>query len=144
MTTHPKGWVFCERFETPDTPKNLLATSLLLSIFQELCSEALVESSCKMRRIDQLWGQMTSCLTVQREADLIQGTGEWHKRKAGMGWVDAAGAPEVSSVLGRQKEPVDADSPGAGAFTQGEHWMGLVCESNVCTEDIQAFTVSRD
>lgn len=35
--------------------------------------------------------------------------------------MDADGAPAMTSVLGRQKEPVDADSPGADAFAQGEH-----------------------
>lgn len=38
-----------------------------------------------------------------------------------MGQMDFAGAPEVISGLGRQKEPVDRDSPEAGACAQGEH-----------------------
>lgn len=35
--------------------------------------------------------------------------------------MDAASTPEVTSVLERQKEPVDPDSPEPGAFAQGEH-----------------------
>lgn len=58
--------------------------------------------------------------------------------------MDAASAPQVTSVLERQKEPMDAESPESGAFAQGEHSMGLVCKSNVYVKDVQALLSSRD
>lgn len=80
-----------------------------------------------MRQKDQLQElvltleQIISCLSIQGEVDLVQGTEEWHKQEAGMGQMDVASASEVISGLGRQNKPVDRDSPEVGAFAEGEH-----------------------
>lgn len=61
-----------------------------------------------------------------------------------MGQMDVASAPGVISGLGTHKEPMDRDSPEAGAFTQREHRMGLVCKKTVRVKGIEPFTASRD
>lgn len=146
----PKDGFLSERCEMPDTQNNLLATLLLLLIFQEQCSDGFGEKQLKnetnrsiSRTETDLWA---NDFLFIRTVGGWSHSGHWGMTQMG-GRVELSGCcwcPRVDLCPTRRKEPVNADSPEAGAFPRGEYWMGLVCKSNVCIKDIQAFIAPRD